>query len=237
MKAHPLVKAAALELVSRFEGSAGGAINTTDGQLLSYGSIQYALLVGALHPFLLRTHDLNPPNFRRIMGSPFTDALRAGKAAFTQWVRTNVTPKPVQWRGPFRELWNTPERSRADVEFAAGYLAGAEKLCNFYELYSQRAYAFFADRSVQQGTAPRAVVSNDILRRNNRAEWQLLKAAAHLYADSANPRWHDDVLSRSLTIALGSSVSSGWNVHGRPYDLEDYGLTMKPMNLPPEPSK
>lgn len=234
-----------LDVVAGFEGSSGGIINTTDGELLSYGSIHYALKSGGLYEFLRRIERANPNRFKAIMGDAFTKALKTTRPTFTQWVAEHVTPFKSLWQPKFTQLWDTHERREADAEMAQRYVDGAEKLCQLYGMRSQRAFMFFLDRSVQQGPTARPQVTSAIKKAQNtkKEEWEALKAAAHAYADTANPRWHDDVLSRALTCALGSTDTSGMLVHGRRINLNALGisptapLTSPPGSTPPQTKK
>ena len=62
----------------------------------------------------------------------------------------------------------------------------------------------------------------DTVTEGDTEEWQRLKVLAKAVAKCANPRWHDDVLSRKLTIAVREGT-----VHGKFYDIEQ-GLRGKP---------
>jgi len=54
----------------------------------------------------------------------------------------------------------------------------------------------------------------------NTPEIERRRRLANAVADSANPRWVEDVRERKLALANGAG-----NVHGRHYNLSSWGLT------------
>lgn len=237
----PALKRRILGIVAQFEGSANGRINTYDGQLLSVGSIHYALLSGSCHAFLARIAQLDAPGFARCLGDAFLAAVRAGRAPLIQWVNLNVTqPSNANratlsaWQARFTALSRLPAYATADAECAQPYFQTAERTCTRYKLTTERALAWAFDRAVQQGGAIRPDVE-----RAYRActpltpEYNVLKALSYGYADSANPRWRSNVLNRALAMSLGGSDNAGVRPNGVTFNLEDAGISYtRPWNSP-----
>ncbi|WP_287417662.1 hypothetical protein [Oceanithermus sp.] len=226
-KPHPTLQTRVLRMVHAFEG--GHLAGDFDGQVLSWGPLQWNLGQGTLGPVLARIVELEPEQAARIMGEEFVEAARRGNAALVGFARARILDRrgrPTwEWRNAFHRLEELPGTQQAFREAAQPYLDRGRRLVEALEFTTERAYALGVDIAVQNG-APR----RDHIRRYRRRlgagtrypmEWQRLKLLAQVVADSANPRWREDVLSRKLTIAVGRGT-----VHGRRYELErDFGIS------------
>jgi len=216
-----------LRMVHAFEG--GHLAGNFDGQVLSWGPLQWNLGQGTLGPVLQRIVELEPEAAARIMGEEFAEAARAGNLAMVRFARARILdhrgrPK-AEWRDAFRRLGELEGTHRAFREAAQPYLKRGQRLAEALGFETERGYALGVDVAVQNG-APRRDHIREYRRRLGSGkrypmEWQRLKLFAHVVADAANPRWHDDVLSRKLTIAVGRG-----RVHGKDYVLErDFGIS------------
>lgn len=212
-----------LKLTGSFEG--GGLAGDFDGQILSFGPLQWNLGQGTLQPLLRRALELDPRGFREAMATGFVMALRTDEA-LESFVRGHVLSygRPrLEWRRRFARLAALPACERACAEAAKPYLERAERDATRLGFRTERGLALCFDVAVQNGGV-RAEHERRYRARGGHVlpmEWARLKAMAHAVADSANPQWRDDVLSRKLTCALGRGT-----VHGRAYDLEqDFGLS------------
>ena len=65
----------ALRLTGAFEG--GGLAGNRDGQVISWGPLQWNVGQGTLHPLLKRVHELDPVRMSTVMGWPFVAALES----------------------------------------------------------------------------------------------------------------------------------------------------------------
>lgn len=213
-----------LKMVSLFEGSAGGKINTYDEQYLSLGSIHYAVGQGSGARFLMRVAALDPASFRAILGEDFFRAASAGVYAVQQYCRVNVWRTGARWQPAFTRLSQLPAYATADAELARPYLDGGQTLAVHYGLHSERGLAFCVDRAVQQGWGVRDSVDAVYVKLPlGWAEGAVMASLATAYADSANPKYRNVVLARALTVAQGSSVRSRYPGS---VDLErDFGLS------------
>lgn len=222
-KARPEIRERALQLTSSFEGGWAAVAGDFDGQILSWGPLQWNLGQGTLYHVL---RDIPQEVLQKYLGSGFVNALNSGLDALRAYVRANLLSgknlKP-EARQDLVALATAEEARRAFLNGAVPYFLRAEKLLSITGWETARAYALAFDTAVQNG-APRRDHLKEYGRRLREAgrdlqEWEKLKVWAKTVADLANPRWREDVLSRKLTIALGKGM-----VHGRYYNLEDYGL-------------
>jgi hypothetical protein len=212
-----------LSMIATFEGSANGNINVWDEQLLSMGTMHFAVLAGPGGAFLRRIQQLDPAGYRRVLGQPFSDATKAGQAALVTFVRGNVYRQPARWRAPFQALSRLPAWAAADAEACAPFLQAGVGLAIHYRLITERGLAWAVDRCVQQGPAVRPVVEAVFGKlASGTAEYNVMKELALAYAGSANPKYAAVVLARSLTVALGSSADSKYP--GDVNLLLDYGI-------------
>lgn len=235
-RAKPEVLRKAMLITEAFEG--GWLTGNFDGQLMSWGPLQWNLGQGTLQPVLRRIADLDRATMAGHLGEGFMDAL-ADDAALERYVRANILtrnggPKTV-WQQRFYALGQEPAALDAFAEAAAPYVARAERDASRLGFASERGFASCLDVAVQNGGVRaehearyRATLHSYLAKKGQEGgdpafdleEWEHLKALAYAVADSARPRYREDVLSRKLTLALGQ----GW-VHGRAYDLlEDFGL-------------
>ncbi|BDX35480.1 peptidoglycan-binding-domain containing protein [Thermus phage MN1] len=223
----PGMRDKALRLVASYEGGWDALAGNFDGQVLSWGPLQFNLGQGSLY-YVLR----NIPSsvLERHLGREFVEALRGGIHALRNFVLQYVVRGAdvlPDWRRRFRALAQTPEAKEAFLKGAEPYFYRAERLLQATEWETERGYVIAFDTAVQNG-APRRDHLAEYEKRlrdagNPGEEWKRLKIWAYVVADLANPRWREDVLSRKLTIAVGRGV-----VHGRYYDLErDFDISYR----------
>ena len=199
-----------LMLMALFEGSAGGKINTWDGEFLSLGSIHYAVGQGSGARFLIRVQQLDPAGYLACLGAPMSEATKRGVAALQAFCRVNIWKTGARWQPAFTALSRLDAYAQADAECAQPYLDGGRALARRYGLSSERGLAFCMDRAVQQGPAPRAHVDRVYARVKGQGEQAVMVALAHAYAATANPKYAETVRRRSLTVAYGTSSLSGY---------------------------
>lgn len=227
----PALKTKLLTLIALFEGSAGGRINTYDGQLLSLGTLHYAVGQGPGVRFLERVVALDPAGALSCLGPQFTQAIKAGQTV--QFCRKHVAGSK-RWDRAFVALSRLPAFAQADAELAENYFRIAEQIAGRYRLTSERGLAFAFDRAVQQGGKVRPLVERAYQQHRNSDEVTRMRALAEAYADSANPRWHDTVRARALTVATGSSAGTGYP--GRVNLETGYGISAaRPWVAPADP--
>lgn len=226
MKTKEATKRKALALVSRFEGFRAAPTGNFDGQLLSWGPLQWNVGQRTLMPVLRDIRRRNPEKFERIMGDDFSAALdddQTFRSFVKQFVLSgNEVSDP--WVSRFSTLSGTAEAQAAFVAASEPYQERARRLCEALGFQTERGYALCLDVAVQNG-APRQDHIDAFRKymaeaKSPMAEWEMLKVFARIVALAANERWQRDVLSRKLTIAVGGGV-----VHGMYIDLDDYGIS------------
>lgn len=205
------LKTRILAMISVFEGSANGRINVWDEQFLSVGTLQYAVRMGPGQRFLTRIYQLDPAGFTRCLGVGLAAAARTGGAALATYCARNIWKTGNRWAGAFAALSRLPAYQQADAELSAGYFASAQAIAGRYGLTSERGLAFAMDRCVQQGGAARPWVDQTFRKLGSgKPEYEVMKALAVAYSQTANPKYVGVVQKRSLTVALGNSVYSGY---------------------------
>ena len=230
----PDLKPKLLKMISQMEGG-GRAAGNFDGQLLSYGPLQWNIGQGTLTPIFRHMVKLNRAGFAAIMGEAFTKAVEGETLA--SFIKAQILDgagrvKPA-WFNCLEALRKTPYAGTAFEVGAKKYLDSAQKLTETLGFTTERGFALCFDVAVQNG-APRADHINPYrtaLAQNEKAgvdvsqEWQKLKMLSHVVSGAANPRWAADVLSRKLSISLGGTEQSGLLVHKGSFDLEkDFGI-------------
>jgi len=212
-----------LRLVSLFEvgGDWGRVAGNFDGQILSFGPLQWNIGQGTLQKLL---KSIKKETLEKHLGKDFVGALYNG--TLKDFVIKNVlVGKGVkrEWSIKFANLAKEKETIEAFKISANNYFRRAQLLCEELGFESERALALCFDIAVQNG-APRRDHINEYNKRikvvNPKYEWEKLKVLAYVVADLANPRWRNDVLSRKLSIAVGEGV-----VHGHKFNLkEDFDI-------------
>lgn len=207
-----------LKLVSLFEvsGNWGRVAGNFDGQILSYGPLQWNIGQGTLQKLLMT---IKKDTLEKHLGKDFVNALYEGKIKdfILKNVIDGVNVKP-EWITRFSNLSKEKETIEAFKRAAENYFKRAQLLCEALNFKTERAMALCFDIAVQNG-APRRDHINEYNKRiknaNPREEWERLKVLAYVVADLANPRWRNDVLSRKLSIAVGEGT-----VHGHTFNLK-----------------
>ena len=219
----PEIREATFRLAAAFEGGMDALAGNFDGQVLSYGPLQWNIGQGTLLPVLR----LFPTDtLLQYLGPQWVEAMKDNNTLRSFVLREVLDSqgrvKP-EWTRRLKALARTPEALKAFIGGAMPYFQRAEALLRETGWETERGYALAFDTAVQNG-APRRDHLAEYRRRlspgNPTQEWARLKIWAQVVADLANPRWKQDVLSRKLTIALGQGT-----VHGRYYVLEEWGIS------------
>lgn len=216
-----------IETAVSFPDCFGSVAGDFDGQGLSFGVLQWNLGQGTLQPLLFKMEELLDDRYaglRAILRSPL-----ARQMAWARTIQDAHHRIADSWRRLFHELGLRPEVQEIQRAAAAGIYQGALKMCAAYGVKSERAVALLFDIRVQNGgISPSAKSRIDAGFRELDAaapEAARLRLIANCVAESANPRWVEDVRARKLAIANGEGT-----VHGRPYNLEpEFGIRLQPV--------
>jgi len=209
-----------LNLVSQFEVSRnwGRVAGNFDGQILSYGPLQWNIGQGTLFYVLKR---IPSDILEKHLGKEFVESL-SSNSALRSFVLKNVLDEKgrvrADWVNKFANLAKEPSVISAFIISAEPYFIKAVDCLNTLGFTTERGAALCFDIAVQNGGLRkdhRALYDRWTKIDNPKYEWEKYKILARVVAELANPRWKDDVLSRKMTIALGKG-----KVHGVNIDLE-----------------
>jgi len=214
-----------LETAVSFPDCFGSVAGDFDGQGLSFGTLQWNLGQGTLQPLLLKTEEFLDDRYaglRAILRAPL-----AGQMAWARSIQDAHHRIAEPWRQLLHDLGVRPEVQQIQRAAAEGIYEGALKMCAAYELKTERAAALLFDIRVQNGGIGGSVKAQiDAGFRElgaGAAEDARLRVIANRVAESANPRWIEDVRARKLAIANGEGT-----VHGRAYNLEaEFGIRLQ----------
>jgi len=212
-----------------------------DGQGMSFGALQWNFGQGTLQPLLQEMFDYDHDIALQIFGedlNPLHKAIKDGTEASVSFaIGTILAPgsKSVSrtWKEKFRLLGLTHEFQVIETKAVAAYYAKAVKLCEEYELWTERGRALMFDIAVQNGGISEKI-KNIILEDVGKLapdfppeafETAKMRIIAKRRAEAANPKYIEDVRTRKLCIAEGQGI-----VHGINYDLAgQFGLSLQKM--------
>lgn len=194
----------AVKITRKFEGLLAGNF---DGHYLSYGYLQWNFGSGTLQPLFKRLFKEFPLVAEKVLpnsGTALKQALLTGKEK--QWALT-IQKKNVitsEWVKSLKNLYNTPEFQGIMADAAAWYRNKAIRLCNQYNLKTDRAFCLFFDIVVQLGSLKQLTIPNtDYVGK--------LKFVANEAALMAIKKWRSDVRSRKMAIVIGKDMGRGWD--------------------------
>lgn len=228
----------ALEITAQFEGAGwGGVAGNFDGQGISAGVLQWNFGQGTLQKLLGHYVKINGP----IEGFPrdinhFKDASKeeaVRMSAIMQGDRHRVLPL---WKEAWKGLLTSDAGREAQTIMSAPYLQRAERMLESSGLTSTKAFCFFFDIAVQNGSLkgvglPDYEISDNYIENiihnsgDNQDVWKgmdlddetkKLLVVARERANKSHSKWRMDVFSRKATIAVGKGI-----VHRSMRDFRD----------------
>lgn len=201
-----------------------------DGQGLSFSCLQWNLGQGTLQPLLDKMYATHPEVMVRCFGplyEPVRSMLGLARPQQLAWARANQQVEGAahvinpQLAEAFALLGSTPEWRWVAVFASHEYFDRALCQAETFGLKSDRAIALLFDCAVQNGGV------NDLAMHHvldsllpDWGEPGIMRSIAGAVANSANPKYRQDVLARKMCIANGTGM-----VHGVTYDLaNDFNL-------------
>ena len=144
----------AIEITSSYEGGYTALAGNTDGQYLSMGFLCWNFGQGTLQPLLKRLFDEYPQVAADKLiakGIWLKQALVDGYEK--EWAMLIQEDNEIIdiWKASFNNLCNTPEFRTIQDDAAKPYLDRAEKMCNEWQLQTDRAFCLAFDIAVQNG--------------------------------------------------------------------------------------
>lgn len=221
-----------LQVTAAFEGHGFGVVaGAYDAGLLTWGIIGFTLGSGTLSGVLQEVWDHNPEVMRSCFGShteELVEILTASKRRQKAWAESiSVPPTNYRviepWRSAFMALGQNPAVQAVQLRQAeTRYFVPAMQLRSTLELDEELGAGLCFDIQVQNGGL-RAGARRQIeaFREANpdANELPFREVIADAVADSALPRFREDVRSRKRTLATGSG-----SVHQASYALTNWGL-------------
>jgi hypothetical protein len=227
----PTVAQRALALTASFEGHGFElAVGNFDGALLTWGIIGFTLASGEI-PEIINSINASTPGVLAASFGSYTqellNMLNGTSNAQTEWANQHTLDNgslAEPWRSMFASLGRNALVQQAQIKRAEDdYLAPAIQTAEKLGLTSELALALLFDIHVQNGGIKKAVlgtITSAIT--SGMSESNQLQLIANCVADSASPKWREDVRIRKLTIARGQGI-----VHGHSYQLENWGLSIQ----------
>jgi hypothetical protein len=218
-----------LGMTAQFEGHGFGKLQGNfDGAGLTWGIIGFTLKSRQIQALLVEAEAAAPGTLARVLGPllptwqsvvtrplveqiAWADAISAG---------ADKCMLPVAWTSAFAQLGEEPpvqwlQMKRAYDKYFLPACASARRL----GLVSELGIVLAFDVHVQNGGFKPDAFALAASLAPDTPEIERRRRLAHAVAESALPRWVEDVRARKLALAQGGGV-----VHGRHYDLAGWGL-------------
>lgn len=218
-----------LDLTAAFEGHGFELLQGNfDGAGLTWGVIGFTLASGEIQGVLAAAEAAAPGVIDRNLGPlaaewrSLVQLPRARQLAFADSISEgpNRASARSDWKQAFAALGREPAVRQVQRERAReGYFVPAQRAAQRLALASELGVALAFDVHVQNGGFKDDAFALAASLGNTVSEFELRLRLADAVAASANPRWHDDVLSRKRAIASGAGT-----VHGGNYALVGWGL-------------
>lgn len=219
-----------LGMTAQFEGHGFGQLQGNfDGAGLTWGIIGFTLKNGQIQALLAEAEAAAPGTLARALGPllpTWQQVVARPIAAQVAWADSissgpSKTRVPADWLQAFERLAEDPtvqylQMKRAYDKYFLPACASARKLGLVSELGIELAF----DVHVQNGSFKPAAFTMAAALPAGTPEIERRRRLANAVADSANPRWVEDVRARKLTLANGQG-----SVHQRSYTLASWGLT------------
>jgi hypothetical protein len=224
----PTLEERALALTATFEGHGFElAQGNFDGAGITWGIIGFTLKHGEVGKLVREMQVARPDLVKLAFGDLTPELLRLidlplqEQLAFADSV--SIPPSKARlaepWRSCFHVFGSMPEVQEAQLRRAREhYFQPAQATANKLHLKTELGVALAFDIHVQNGGVKDDIVTS-LLGRTFTSELALREALANAVADSSNPKFKEDVLSRKLTIAQGKGI-----VHGGSFVLKNWGL-------------
>ena len=158
------------------------------------------------------------PTWQRIVQKPLAEQIAWADSISSGPSKTRVPP---EWKDAFARLGDEPIVKRLQMQRAYDkYFVPCARSARTLGLRSEIGIALAFDVHVQNGSFKPAAFAMAAAWPANLPEIERRRRLANAVAESANPRWVEDVRERKLALANGAG-----SVHGRAYSLAGWGLS------------
>jgi hypothetical protein len=222
-----------LGMTAMFEGHGFGLLQGNfDGAGLTWGIIGFTLSSREIQALLAEAEATAPgtlarvlgpllPTWQRVVQKPLAEQIAWADSISSGPSKTRVPP---EWKDAFARLGDEPlikrlQMQRAYDKYFLPACASAQRLGLRSELGIELAF----DVHVQNGSFKPAAFAVVASLPASTPEIERRRRLANAVAESANPRWVEDVRERKLALANGAGT-----VHGRAYSLYGWGLAEGP---------
>jgi hypothetical protein len=218
-----------LAITADFEGHGYGKLQGNfDGAGLTWGIIGYTLEHGGIQAVLaaaegrdrgLLQRCLGPlaATWRAVVARPIAEQLAWADSISSGPSKSRVPPP---WRAAFDRLGNEPAVQWQQMQRAYDqYFVPCVRSGWALGLRSELGFALAFDVQVQNGRFKPAAFDRAASLPADAPELERRRVLANAVADSANPRWAEDVRRRKLALAEGAG-----RVHGRDYRFQAWGM-------------
>ena len=232
-----------LQVTGAFEGTGfGGVVGNFDGAGITWGIIGFTLMNGELGVVLARINAGYPGLIANAFGADADTLMQmaggastpAQKAAWADSISLGAQKYQVAepWKTNFRTLGSEPAVQQIEIGRARDlYWATALRDSGDLAMSDELDFLLFFDTAVQNGglgSKGRLQTIKDAFNTQQpNTELARRRIVAQVIADTSNPKYKQDVLSRKLSISVGRGA-----IHGDTYDFGDWGLLdgQKPTN-------
>ena len=218
-----------LGMTAQFEGHGFGLLQGNfDGAGLTWGIIGFTLKSKGIQSVLAESEAAVPGTLQRVLGPlaatwhQVTQKPLAEQIAWADSISSgpSKTRVPPEWRDAFARLGDEPIVKRLQMQRAYDkYFLPACSSAARLGLHSEVGIVLAFDVHVQNGSFKPAAFALAAALPAHTPEIERRRKLAHAVAESANPRWVENVRQRKLALANG-----GGAVHGRVYSLASWGL-------------
>jgi hypothetical protein len=219
-----------LGMTAQFEGHGFGLLQGNfDGAGLTWGIIGFTLNSKEIQALLAETEAAAPGTLARVLGplAPvWQGVMKKPLAEQIAWADSissgpSKTRVPAEWKDAFARLGDEPIVKRLQMQRAYDkYFVPCARSALRLGLRSEIGIELAFDVHVQNGSFKPDAFALAAALPASTPEIERRRRLANAVADSANPRWVEDVRERKLALANGQG-----SVHGRAYSLANWGLT------------
>lgn len=208
----------------------GSVTGDFDGQGISFSALQWNFGQKTLQPMLQKMFAKHSEVIVKCFAG-FSNYLQSilylipsEQLAWSRTVQNTATHQlRNEWVSCFALLGATVEWQNIAMASAQHYFDSGIAQAKQLGVSSDRALALMFDTAVQNGGVRSLPLHHCLDTFSSMPSWgepEKLRCIATAVADSANPKWREDVLARKLTIANGVG-----RVHGLNFDLaKDFAL-------------